>query len=54
MVEGAQDCDVIIYALDGAEVASQHITGDKAVIAVAPGAYVVTLDNSRGKKVILK
>lgn len=54
MVEGAQDCDVIIYTLDGVEVALQHITADKAMIAVAPGAYVVTLDNTRGKKVILK
>lgn len=54
IVEGADGENVIVYTLDGAEVCNVAVASGKEFIGLASGTYIVTIDNMRGKKIIVK
>lgn len=53
-VEAEEGVDVIIYTTDAAKVYEGRIDSVNNFIPLEKGVYIVTLDNNRGRKVIVK
>ncbi|MDD2961529.1 MAG: endonuclease [Muribaculaceae bacterium] len=54
VVECADNANVAVYSLDAVKVAGAAVSANKTFIALPSGAYIVAIDDNRGKKIIVK
>ena len=54
IVKSAAPANVIVYTLDAAVAAQQNVTDGESFIALPKGIYIVTLDDARGEKIVVR